>query len=89
MSDDKYMQINRSVMAGMKKLSIENGDIAKSFQGLHHAGNVVHWSGVSVTFDAFDPYLMVLLPPIWVSLLFLWSRDSSSRRRRCSSSAAG
>ncbi len=37
MNENKYTQINRDLMSGMKKLSMENGDITKSFQGLHHA----------------------------------------------------
>ena len=37
MDDKKYTEINRALMSGMKTLSIENGDIAKAFGGLHHA----------------------------------------------------
>ena len=37
MEDNKYSQINRSLMSGMKTISIENAELAKAFQGLHHA----------------------------------------------------
>lgn len=38
MEENKYSQINRSLLSGMKKISIENAELAKAFQGLHHAG---------------------------------------------------
>jgi len=37
MDEKKYTQTNRALMAGMKTLSMENADLAKAFQGLHHA----------------------------------------------------
>jgi len=37
MSDKKYSDVNKALMSGMKSLSIENADITKSFQALHHA----------------------------------------------------
>jgi len=37
MEDNKYTTLNRSVMSGMKKISSENSDLIKNFQGLHHS----------------------------------------------------
>jgi AhpD family alkylhydroperoxidase len=37
MEDKKYTNSNRSLMAGMKSLSMENTELAKAFQGLHGA----------------------------------------------------
>ena len=37
MEDKKYAQLNRALMSGMKSLSMQQGDITKAFQGLHHA----------------------------------------------------
>jgi AhpD family alkylhydroperoxidase len=38
MEENKYTQINRSMMSAIKTISVENAELAKAFQSLHHAG---------------------------------------------------
>lgn len=37
MEGKKYSELNRSMMSGMKKISQENPELIKNFQGLHHS----------------------------------------------------